>query len=64
VLGKHQYSRAAHLESQLFSTGEENAIAEYAGIMADTEFPLSPNLLWQIAHGIINMREMPQGGVL
>jgi len=62
VLGKHQDSRAAHRDEQLFSTGDENAIAEYAGIMTDAGFPLSPNLLWQIAQGIINEREMPQRG--
>jgi len=62
VLGKHQDSRAAHRDEQLFSTGEEHAIAEYAGIMADAGFPLSPNLLWQIAQGIINEREMSQHG--
>ena len=62
VLGKHQYSRAAHRDEQLFSTGEVNAVAEYAGIMADAGFPLSPNLLWQIAQGIINEREISQHG--
>jgi len=68
VLGKHQDSRAAYWDEQLFSTGEENAIAEYAGIMADAGFPLSPDLLRQIAQRIINEREMSQhgqgGGVL
>jgi len=62
VLGKHQDSRAAHRDEQLFSTGEETAIAEYASIMADAGFPLSHDLLRQIAQGIINEREMPQHG--
>jgi len=60
VLGKHQDSRAAHRHEHLFSTGEENAIAEYAGIMADAGFLLIPDLLRQIAQEIINEREMPQ----
>jgi len=62
VLGKHQDSRAAYWDEQLFSTGEGNAIAEYADIMADAGFPLSPIILWQIAQGIINEMEMPQHG--
>jgi len=68
VLEKPQDSREAYWDEQLFSTGEGNAIAGYAGIMADTGFPLSPNLLWQITQGIINEREMPQhrqgGGII
>jgi len=59
--------KAAHQNEQLFSTGEENAIAEYTGIMADAGFPLSPNFLWQIAQGSINERECPSmvnGGLL
>jgi len=38
----------------LFSPGEEAAIADYAGIMADAEFPLTPEFLRHIVQGIVN----------
>jgi len=44
VLGKNQDRATAHRDEQLFSIGEERAIAEYAGTMADAGFPL-PDML-------------------
>ena len=52
----------AHRNEQLFSIGEEKAIADYAGIMANAGFPLNPDLLWQIAQGIVNERQISQHG--
>ena len=62
VLGTHKNRAVAHRHKQLFSTGEEKAIADYAGLMADAGFPLNPDLLRQIAQGIINERQIPQQG--
>jgi len=62
VLGTRQDRATAHRDEQLFSPGKEKAIAEYAGIMADAGFPLSPDLLCQIAQGIVNAREILQHG--
>ena len=48
VLGKNQDRATAHRDEQLFSMywiREERAIAEYAGTMADAEFPLTPDML-------------------
>jgi len=47
-------------EQQLFDVGEERAIAEHAGIMADLGFPLNPELLRGIAQHIMNERQMVQ----
>ncbi|KAF8424802.1 hypothetical protein BGX38DRAFT_1279335 [Terfezia claveryi] len=68
VLGTHQDRSIAHQIEQLFSTGEEKAIADYAGVMADAGFPLNPDLLQQIVQGIVNERQIPQqsqgGGIV
>lgn len=58
----HQDRAVAHQDEQLFSTGEESAIVENAGIMADAGFPLNTDLLRQIVQGIVNEREIPQHG--
>ena len=62
LLGTHQERSKTHRNEQLFSVGDERAIASYAGIMADANFPLSPELLRQIAQAIVNERQIPQQG--
>ena len=60
MLGKNQDKVTAHRDEQLFSIGEERAIVEYAGTMADVGFPLTSDMLRQIAQGLINERETSQ----
>jgi len=55
------HSTAAR-EQQLFDVGEERAIADHAGIMADLGFPLNLELLRGIAQQMINDRHMMQQG--
>ena len=55
------YATAAR-DRQLFDIGEEKAIAQHAGVMADAGFPLNHELLRGIAQSIVNEREMPQQG--
>ena len=55
------YATAAR-DKQLFDVGEERAIAEHAGMMADAGFPLTYELLRGIAQHIVNERQMPQKG--
>ena len=57
VLGTHQDSSIAHRKEQLLSPGEEKAVAEYIGIMADVGFPLNHQLLRQIVQDIVNSRQ-------
>ena len=55
-----QVSRAAsNRDAQLFSPGEERAIAEHCGIMADLGFPVSHTLLQKLAQDMINSRKQP-----
>ena len=61
MLGTQRYRATAHYNAQLFPPGEERAIAEYAGIMADARFPQSPELLRQISKGLFDKRQIPQG---
>ena len=57
VLGTHQDRSTAHRGEQLLTPGEERALADYMGIMADVGFPLSHNLLRQIAQDLIDERQ-------
>jgi len=47
---------------RLFDVGEEKAIAEHAGVVADSGFPLNLELLRGIAQYMINERQMIQRG--
>jgi len=60
VLRTNQDRATTQQDEQLFSIGEEKAIAEYAGTMADAGFPLTPDMLRQITQELINERETPQ----
>lgn len=51
------YATAAR-DRQLFDVGEEKAIAEHAGVMADAGFPLNHELVRGIAQYIVNERQM------
>ena len=58
---------AAHRDEQLFSPGEERAIAEHCGAMADLGFPISHDLLQKLAQDLLNSRKQPpktKGGIL
>ena len=60
MLGTHQDRSTAHRNEQLLTQGEERAIAQYIGTMADVGFPLSKDLVRQIAQDIVNERQIPQ----
>ena len=61
-----QASRSvAHRDEQLFSPGEEHAIADHYGIMGDLGFPVTQDLLQKLAQDMVNSRQQPslgQGG--
>ena len=44
----------------MFTVGEERAIAEYIGTMADCRFPLHHMHVRQIAQDMVNMRNIQQ----
>ena len=55
-----QLSRTiAHRDEQLFSPGEERAIAEHCGAMANLGFPVSHDLLQKLAQDMLNSRKQP-----
>ena len=56
------YATAAR-GKQLFTVGEEQAIAEHVGNMADCGFPLTHKLLRQIAQDMVNLRGIQPKGV-
>ena len=55
IAGKTRDYATAAREKQLFTVGEEKAIAEHIGSMADCGFPLTHKLLRQIAKDMVNM---------
>lgn len=59
VLGTHQDRSIAHKQEQLFSPGEEKAISNYIGTMADMGFPLNYSLVRQMAQDLVNERCIP-----
>lgn len=63
-----QFSYAvAYRDKQLFSSGEERAIADRCGFMADLGFLISHDLLQKLAHDMLNSRKQPskmKGGIL
>ena len=65
IAGTQVSRSAAHREEQLFSPGEEQAIAQHCGVMADLGFPISHDLLQKIAQDMLNSRQQPpKGGYL
>lgn len=59
LAGVQVSSAAAHRHDQLFTPGEERAIAEHCGVMADLGFPISHSLIKQVAQEIVNSRKQP-----
>lgn len=64
VLGTHQDRASAHRNQQLLTVGEERAIGDYIGMMADVGFPLNHDLLRQIVQDIINSRRKDNSHVV
>ena len=67
IAGTQLSHSAAHRDEQLFSPGEERAIADHCGVMADLGFPISHDLLRKLAQDMLNSRNQPpkmQGGIL
>ena len=50
----------AHRDEQLFSPGEEQAIAKHCIALADYNFPISHDLLKRLAQDILNARVQPK----
>ena len=62
IAGTQRNFAAAHREAQLFSAGEERAIASFCGVMADHGFPVSHDMLKKIAQDMLNSRKQPPKG--
>ena len=62
IAGTQLTRAAAHRDVQLFSPGEEKAIADHCGVMADLGFPVSHDLLRKIAQDMVNSRNQPPTG--
>lgn len=60
LAGKTRHYATAAWKKQLFSVGEEQAIADHVGNMADCGFPLTHALLRQIAQDMVNLRDIHQ----
>ena len=58
LAGKTQDYATAAQGKQLFTVGEERAIAEHIGMMADCGFPLTHKFLRQMAQVMLNLRAM------
>lgn len=62
VAGKQVSNSVAKRNKQLFSPGEEKAIAEHCGVMADLGFPVTKDVLQRIAQDMLNSRNQPSKG--
>lgn len=62
LAGTQVSNSIAKRDEQLFSPGEEQAIAEHCGVMADLGFPVTKDLLQQIAQDMLNSGKQPQKG--
>ena len=58
IAGKTRDYATAARGNQLFTVGEEKAIAEHIGTMADCGFPLTHKLLRQTAQDMLNLRDI------
>ena len=59
IAGTQLSRTAAHRDEQLFSPGEERAIADHCGVMAGLEFPVTNNILQKIAQNMLNSCNQP-----
>ena len=67
IAGTQLSYTAAHRDEQLFSPGEERAISDHCGVMADLGFPVTNTLLQKLAQDMLNSRKQPpklKGGIL
>ena len=62
VAGKSHDYATAFRDRQLFTVGEEKAIAAHVGEMADCGFPLNDMLLRHFAQDMLNERNVKQTG--
>ena len=62
LAGKTQNYPTAARDKHRFTVGEEKALAEHIGTMADCGFPLNHMLLQQIAQDMVNTQNIPQKG--
>ena len=62
IAGTQRNLAAAHREAQLFSTGDERAIASFCGVMADHSFSVSDGMLKKIAQAMLSSRKPPPKG--
>ena len=58
IAGKSRDYATAARDKQLFTMGEEKAITEHIGTMADCGFPLTHKLLQQTAQDMLNLRDI------
>ena len=58
IAGKTRDYATVAREKQLFTVGEDKAIAEHIGTMADCGFPLTRTLLRQIAQDMVNFGDI------
>ena len=62
LAGTQVSNAAAKRQAQLFSPGEERAISDHCGVMADLGFPVTKDLLQRIAQDMLNSRnQLPKG---
>ena len=62
LAGTQVSNSAAKRDTQLFSPGEERAISEHCGVMADIGFPVTKDLLQRMAQDMLNSRQQPPKG--
>lgn len=67
ITGTQVTYAAAHRDKQLFSLGEERAIADHWDIMSCLKFPISHDLLQKLQQDILNSCKYPlktKGGIV
>ena len=62
LAGTQISNSAAKRDAQLFSPGEERAISQHCGVMADLGFPVTKDVLQRIAQDMLNSRKQPPKG--
>ena len=62
LAGTQVSNAAAKRQAQLFSPGEERAISDHCGVMANLGFLVTKDLLQRIAQNMLNSRnQLPKG---
>ena len=57
LAGTQVSNSTAKRDTQLFSPGEERAMSEHCGVMADLGFPVTKDLLQRMAQDMLNSRK-------